>query len=187
MNENLHISQNGINLIKRWEGCILKIYNDIVQVRTIGYGHALSKSEITSGVFNNGITQEQADDLLINDVKRFEDAIKKYITVDLNQNQADALLSLCFNCGSGVLTGGLGKKLNAGDYLGAADFMLLWCKAAGKQNEGLLNRRKSERALFIKPIEDTDPINEQQVLNMVYETNNMIIDDLFEIDRDQKD
>lgn len=125
---------------------MLRPYKDQVGKLTIGVGHLIQPGES----FGDHITKEQAGDLLARDVARFEAAIAQYIKVELNQNQFDALTSLCFNCGVGPLLGGVGKALNAGDYATAADRFLEWRNAGGKPI--LLSRRQRERALFIEPI-----------------------------------
>ncbi len=73
------------------------------------------------------------------------------VTVPLNQNQFDALVSLTYNIGSGAFNNStLLKKLNKGDYQGAADQFLVWNKAGGKVMKGLVRRREAEQALFLK-------------------------------------
>lgn len=159
-------SSFGLSFIASWEGEILHVYADVVGIPTIGIGHVVLPGED----FSKGITHEQAIELLRKDVAKFEEAIEKYVKVPLNQNQYDALISLVFNVGSGVLQESrstLAKKLNAGDYAGAADQFLLWCNAGGKRNQGLYNRRISERKLFLKPeekhVEGTPELSPPQV------------------------
>ena len=165
MNENLTTSKNGLEFIANWEGCILKPYKDIAGLRTIGIGHLIKPGEnFPDGVT---ITKEQALDLLAQDVKLCEDAIKKHIKVVLNQNQFDALVSFGFNCGVGVyMTSGACVALNAGRYAEVPTQLLSWSKA--KINgvlqtvQGLYNRRKSEGQLFMKaaeaPVAASDPL-----------------------------
>ena len=138
-------SQNGINLIKSFEGCKLTAYKCPAGVWTIGYGH-------TKGVKQGmKISQLQADTYLKNDLKTYENYVSKYVKVTLNQNQFDALVSFTFNCGGGALKSStLLKKLNNGDYTGAANELLRWNKSNGKELAGLTKRRKTEKALFLK-------------------------------------
>lgn len=138
------IGQKGLDLIKSFEGCKLDAYKDAVGVVTIGYGHTKTAQ------MGQRITQAQADDLLRSDIATFESAVTAAVAVLINQNQFDALVCFAFNVGAGALRGStLLKKLNAGDYQGAANEFLKWDKADGKVLAGLTRRRKSERLLFL--------------------------------------
>jgi lysozyme len=151
MNEQMQTSKEGLNFIAKWEGCILKPYRDIAGLRTIGIGHLIKPGEnFPDGV---EISREKALEILSDDVKKCEDAIKKYIKVALNQNQFDALVSFGFNCGTGVyLTSDACKSLNTGDYDSVPEKLLSWSKAkingVLQTNQGLYNRRMSEGQLF---------------------------------------
>ena len=139
----------GFDHLKRWEGCELQAYKDVAGVWTIGYGS--TGSHVSPGLT---ITQKQADDLLLKDLVRFEKAVNDGVNVKLNQNQYDALVSLAFNIGDGAfLKSTLLRKLNSGDYVGAANELLRWNKAGGKVSAGLKNRGESERELFLKEVE----------------------------------
>lgn len=135
--------KKGIELIKSFEGCRLAAYKCPAGVLTIGYGH-------TSGVKSGQkITQAQAETLLKTDLAKYENAVNECVTAMLNQNQFDALVSFAYNCGAGALKSStLLKKLNAGDYSGAAAEFVKWNKASGKVLAGLTKRRTAERALF---------------------------------------
>ena len=138
-------SNNGINLIKEFEGCKLTAYKCPAGVWTIGYGHT---KNVKQGM---KITNEHATNLLKDDLKTYEGYVNKYVKVKLNQNQFDALVSFTFNCGGGALKSStLLKKLNKGDYTGAANELLRWNKAGGKVLAGLTRRRKAEKTLFLK-------------------------------------
>lgn len=144
-NENLTISQNGINLIKKWEGVRLTAYQDSVGVWTIGYGH-------TKGVYAGmKITQAQADQFLKEDIKSHVYGSYNYVTTQLNQNQFDALASFQFNLGAYILSGTtLLTYINSRQWQKAADEMKLYNKAGGVTLPGLVNRRNEEAALFMK-------------------------------------
>ena len=166
MNDTLQTSQNGLEFIAKWEGCVLKPYKDIAGLRTIGIGHLIKPGEnFPDGV---AITKEQALELLAQDVKLCEDSIKKNIKVPLEQNQFDALVSFGFNCGIGVYSSSDAcKSLNAGNYEAVPEKLLLWStvKINGKMqiNQGLYNRRKSEGELFSKKTEEVLPVEEVEV------------------------
>lgn len=136
-------SKKGLDLIKKYEGCRLIAYKCPSGVYTIGYGH-------TSGVKKGQkISLKQAESFLKEDIKKFENGVKKHVSAPLNQNQFDSLVSFSFNCGLSALKGStLLKKLNAKDYKGAAKEFLRWNKANGVVLEGLKRRRKAEKALF---------------------------------------
>ncbi|MEF0148259.1 lysozyme [Pseudomonas guariconensis] len=141
----MRTSQRGVSLIKSFEGLRLQAYKDAVGVWTIGYG-------TTRGV-NAGmkISKEQAERMLLNDVQRFESEIERLVTVPLSQNQWDALVSFTYNLGSANLESStLLRKLNAGDYAGAAEQFQRWNKAGGKVLAGLTRRREAERSLFLE-------------------------------------
>ena len=137
-------SNVGIDLIKSFEGCILKAYKCPAGVWTIGYGHTAGVEE------GQKITQAQAEELLKEDLKRFETYIENLVTVKINQYQFDALVSFCYNIGPGNLkTSTLLKLLNKGDYEGAAEQFDRWVKAGDKKLAGLVKRRAAEKELFL--------------------------------------
>ncbi|MDA3732398.1 lysozyme [Niameybacter massiliensis] len=158
----MNISKIGIDLIKSFEGCYLKAYKCPAGVWTIGWG----TTEPINGVKPHegmSITQQQADDLLVKNLKSYENAVNKYVTyTKLNQNQYDALVSFTYNCGAGALQkSDLLKKLNKGDVLGAADEFLRWNKGGGKVLSGLVRRREAEKKLFLK--EDKEVIKKVKI------------------------
>lgn len=137
--------EKGLELIKHFEGLRLGAYQCSADVWTIGYGH-------TAGVKpGDAITTEQADAFLRQDVADSERAVSRFVSVPLTQNQFDALVSFTFNLGSGSLRNStLLKKLNAGDYSGAAEQLLRWVNAGGKKLPGLVRRREAEKTLFLE-------------------------------------
>ena len=141
----MKISKNGIDLIKRFEGCRLTSYKCPSGVYTIGYGH-------TDGVKKGlKISQKQAEIFLKEDIAEFENGVKKAVSVPLTQNQFDALVSFTYNIGLGAFkTSTLLKKLNAKDYGGASKEFLRWNKSNGVILNGLKRRRNAEKALFDK-------------------------------------
>ncbi|MGC0154945.1 lysozyme [Chromobacterium vaccinii] len=143
----MQTSQNGINLIQQFEGLRLAAYQDAVGVWTIGYGH--TGADVHGGL---AIDQQQADQLLRQDLARFEQGVSRLATAPVNQNQFDALVSFSYNLGLGNLQSStLLRLLNAGDYRGAAGQFPLWDKAGGQVLPGLLKRRQAEQALFLAP------------------------------------
>lgn len=140
-------SQNGIDLIKKFEGCRLTTYEDEGGLPTIGYGHT---GNIEMGLT---ITQDQADQYLSDDLIHTETGIECMVNVPLNQNQFDALVSLVFNIGRGNFKDSTClQRLNSGLYFEAANWILPWHKIHGVESESLANRRTAERALFLTPV-----------------------------------
>lgn len=139
----------GLTLIKSFEGLSLEKYRDAVGKWTIGYGHLILPHEN----FPQALTQVEAEDLLRADLGVTERGIHRLVTVDLNQNQFDALVAFAFNVGLGNLQNStLLRLLNQGQYQEAADQLLRWNKAGGKILAGLTRRREAERALFMTPV-----------------------------------
>ncbi len=138
-------SQKGIEIIKKYEGLRLKAYKCPAGILTIGYGHTKNVKQ------GDTITETQAEILLIYDLIDIENCIKKNVKIPLNQNQFDALVSLCFNIGCGnFLKSTLLKKLNEGKIAEAVKEFLKWNKAGGKELAGLTKRRQEEMELFLK-------------------------------------
>ncbi|ENU3987665.1 TPA: lysozyme [Enterobacter kobei] len=145
----MQTSDKGIALIKQFEGCKLTAYQDSVGVWTIGYGWTkpVDGKPIRAGMT---IKQETAERLLKTGLVSYENDVSRLVKVDLTQGQFDALVSFTYNLGARSLsTSTLLRKLNAGDYAGAADEFLRWNKAGGKVLNGLTRRREAERALFL--------------------------------------
>ncbi|WP_316377453.1 lysozyme [Enterobacter hormaechei] len=145
----MQTSEKGIALIKQFEGCKLTAYQDSVGVWTIGYGwtQPVDGKPIRAGMT---IKQETAERLLKTGLVSYESDVSRLVRVGLTQGQFDALVSFTYNLGARSLsTSTLLRKLNAGDYAGAADEFLRWNKAGGKVLNGLTRRREAERALFL--------------------------------------
>ena len=140
-------SKNCYDLIKKFEGCKLEAYPDPgtgAEPITIGVGH-------TGGVkLGDVITQEQADEYLVNDVAHAANAVNQMVAVSITQGEFDALCSFAFNLGVGNLRSStLLRKLNSGDKNSAANQFLVWNMANGRVMAGLTHRREAERTLFL--------------------------------------
>jgi lysozyme len=137
-------SQKGIDLIKHFEGTFLTAYYCPAGVLTIGTGH--TGVDVYVGMT---ITEKEAEDLLKEDLKKFESCVSKLVKVPLSQGQFDALVSFTFNLGCGSLEEStLLRKLNSGDYEGTSKEFDRWVNAGGKKLEGLVRRRNAEEELF---------------------------------------
>lgn len=143
------VNQATLDLIKRNEGCKLDAYQDSVGVWTIGYGH--TGPDVAEGLV---ITQERAEELLRQDLGKFQDGVDDAIaeTADTSDNQYGAMVSLAFNIGLGHFgTSSVLRDHNAGNHQAAADAFLMWNKAGGQVLRGLDRRRHEERTLYLTP------------------------------------
>ena len=147
--ESMSVSNKGVDLICEFEGKRLVAYDDGVGVWTIGFG----TTKYPNGVRvkkGDTCTLEQAKEYMRHDLIEFEHTVNSSVKVPLNQNQFDALVSLAYNIGSNAFKSStLVKKLNTGDYQGAADQFNVWVNAGGKRMQGLVNRRDREKLLFL--------------------------------------
>ena len=149
----MKINQDSLDLVKEFEGLKLTAYADPVGVWTIGYGTTAAAGVGVTPVRGLTITAAQAEMFLHRALDKFAAQITPGIKVPVNENQYGALVSLAYNIGPGAfLRSTLLRKLNAGDYAGAADQFRVWNKAKGKVLKGLTRRREAERALFLKPV-----------------------------------
>lgn len=142
----MKINKAGLDLIKHFEGLSLIPYRDIVGRLTIGYGRAYG---VTSDMI---ITEEEAYDMLLNDIASRCNQTEHLIFVTVSSNEFSALVSFVYNLGIGSLrNSSLLRKLNQGDKAGAADEFLKWNHAGGRVVAGITTRREAERALFLTP------------------------------------
>jgi lysozyme len=143
-----HITKNGIDLIKRFEGFEPKIYLDAAGLPTIGYGHLLRSDE--AEIFKNGISPEAGEALLIKDVLSAECAVLRLVRVPLTDGQFDALVSFTFNLGSGALQRStLRRKVNREEHDEVPEQFMRWIWAGGRRLRGLMRRRKEESLHYI--------------------------------------
>ena len=146
----MNISNEGINLIKRFEGVRNRPYRDCVGLWTVGVGHLIGDGKSLPESWNRTFTEEEINALLIRDLSRFERGIGMYIKVPLRQSEFDALCSFSFNLGLGTLQRStLRQKLNRNDKEGAAKEILKYCRAGGKIVKGLQRRREAEYQMFL--------------------------------------
>ena len=142
-----HITQAGIDLIKRFEGFSPTVYICPAGYPTIGYGHVVKPQEREQ--FAGGITTAQAEALLRQDVQTAERAVLRLITVPLTDGQFDALVSFTFNLGAGALQRStLRRKVNLGDHAAVPAEFRKWVWAGGRKLEGLVRRREAEAYFY---------------------------------------
>lgn len=144
-------SQEGLETIKKHEGVKMVVYADPIGLPTGGVGHLLSEDERKRMPIGTPLTEEQVDTWLREDVKEAEEAVNRFVRVELTQGQFDALVSFTFNVGAGALQRSqLLRLINAGKAAEAAREFSRWIYAGGKIFNGLRNRRKDEAALFTR-------------------------------------
>ena len=157
----MRLSRKGAELIAGFEGFVPRPYNDAAGHATIGFGHLLHRGPVTATdkARWGTISRDRGIALLLQDAREAERAVAEAVRVTLTQEQFDALVSFVFNVGAGAFRSStLLKKLNRGDEREAADELLRWTRAGGRVLEGLLRRRRAERALFLlNPLKDLTP------------------------------
>jgi lysozyme len=140
---NMQISQEGLALIKKFEGCELEAYKCPAGVWTIGYGHTKDVKE------GDKINKDEANYLLQEEMIEFESYIDDMVEVELNQSQYDALCAWVYNLGpSNLGSSTLLKVLNEGKYEEVPQQIKRWNKANGEVLTGLIRRREAEALLF---------------------------------------
>jgi lysozyme len=146
----MRVSDAGLEMIKRAEGCVLHIYKDQAGLDTIGVGHLLTEDDKRTGRFKGGITEKQALDLLRADVGKAEAAVNDLVSVSISQARFDVLVDFVFNVGVNAFRKStLLRRLNSGDY-DVADEFLKWTKVRNPRtgqlevSKGLLRRRQRE-------------------------------------------
>ena len=144
----MRISDRGIGLIRRFEGFSSTPYQCSAGVWTVGYGTTRISGKPVNK-YMEPISRQYAEELLMDDLQEFQEAIDRLVRVPLEQNQYDALLSLVYNIGIGAFSKStLLKKLNKGKYDQVPYELARWNKAGGKVLNGLVRRRAAEAELW---------------------------------------
>lgn len=151
-------SDHGKEKITAWEGFEPRVYSDAGGKLTIGVGHLLTPSELSSGKiwidrqpvrYAEGLSEPQILDLLGQDLEGAEAAVNNGVEVELSQNQFDTLVSFCFNVGVGAFRSStLLRLLNQGQYGDVPAQLRRWVHCRGKVVQGLVRRREHEIALW---------------------------------------
>ena len=151
----MHISQEGKRLIYSFEG----LHRSLGDGKYIAYqcpaGVWTIYAGLTAGVSPGMVvTREQGEAMFDREIARFEAAVTRLVTVPINQNEFDALVSLAYNIGvAGFQRSSILRRLNKGDRKGAAQAFHMWNQGGGRVLPGLVSRRMREAALFLKPVE----------------------------------
>jgi len=153
----MDISQRGIDLIVSFEGKHKKLadgryqaYLDTLAVPNVWTIYCGLTKGVSSGMI---CTEEEGERMFRKELAVYEDAVERLVSVPLNQNQFDALVSFVYNCGPGALQEStLLKLLNEGKYETVTAQLMRWVNAGGKRYEGLARRRAAEGSLFMEPM-----------------------------------
>ena len=139
----MNISQEGISLIKKFEGCELEAYKCAAGVWTIGYGHTKDVKE------GDSILKEDAESMLMHELQEYCNDVDIAVKVDLKQNEFDALVSWTYNLGlTNLNSSTMLKVLNEGKHYEVPAQMKRWNKASGQVKQGLVRRREAEALMF---------------------------------------
>jgi len=138
-------SNRGLALTKSFEGLHLGAYQDCAGNWTIGYGH--TGPSVLPG---QSISEPEAEKLLQADLAEAVACVNHAVKAVISQGEFDAMVDFCFNAGRGnFVQSTLLRKVNSGDFKGAAAQFALWVHAGGEVVAGLLRRRNAEAALFV--------------------------------------
>ncbi|WP_375645432.1 lysozyme [Bartonella sp. AA56HLJMS] len=140
-----HITQNELDLIKRFEGFSRTVYFCPAGYPTIGYGHVVKNDED----FSAGIDETQAEELLRQDATIAKRAVLHLINVPLTDGQFDALVLFTYNLGGGALQRStLRRKINREEYAEVPEQFMRWVWAGRRKLKGLVRRRYAECLLY---------------------------------------
>lgn len=154
----MRVDNQGKLLLKEWEGLLTKVYTDSGGALTIGIGHCLTRSERTSGKliidgqpvdYREGLSEPQCWALLAQDLEDTEALVNDAVTVQLTQNQFNALASFALNVGTSAFRQStLLQRLNQGLYDQVPLQLRRWVYDNGVVVRGLINRREKEISLW---------------------------------------
>ena len=164
----MKMSAKGRQDVCHHEGIRKKPYLDSILLWTTGVGHLIAPIEQQKmtldqrkeakkagklpcpAEWNRTLTDAEVDQILQDDLARFERGVLRYCSANLTQGRFDALVSFAFNAGLGALQkSSIRMKHNRGDFDGAADAFLLYRMAGGRVEPGLVRRRNDERAVYL--------------------------------------
>ena len=144
------VTDPGLILVKHYEGFSNTAYLCPAAHWTIGYVAIWGTDGARVTEDHPDITEVDGGHLLKRDLSIAERGVLRLIEVSLTDNQFNALCSFVFNLGSGSLQDStLRRRLNKGDYEGAANEFPRWVYAGGRKLKGLVRRRDDEKLLFL--------------------------------------
>jgi len=149
-------SPKALAMLRHHEGVRFRPYQDSIGLWTVGVGHLIGDGKSLPDSWNKTFSSGEVDVILGRDLARFEAGVERLCPAGLTVPRFDALVSISFNFGLGTLQrSSIRMRHNRGDYEGAADAFLLYCKAGGKVLKGLQTRRNDERAVYLSSTQDT--------------------------------
>ena len=157
----MNVSKELIEMLKHHEGVRFRPYRCPALLWTVGVGRVIDPKHI--GVkfeerknlpipdgWDRTLTMAEVDQLLAEDLRRFEAGVLRLCPSGLNQHRFDALVSFSFNVGLGNLQRStIRMRHNRGEFNGAADAFMMWTKAGGRVLAGLVKRRQDEKNLYL--------------------------------------
>ena len=147
----MRTNEQGIEIIKKYEGCSLSLYLDPIGIPTIGYGSIWGLDHNRLAVGHRDITEYEAEYLLKRELRQTENAVASMVRSPLTENQFSAICCLVYNVGSGRFRSStIRMKINRSNFEGAANEFWKWRRAGGKILRGLVRRRAEEKLLFLK-------------------------------------
>ena len=170
MNAQRSFSAAGMRCLKNYEAFRSKPYDDktkkdwhpgmpVIGKVTVGYGRVLWSPTLEFPMYKDGITEPRATQMLLEDLRRFENSVRVNVITPLEQHEYDAIVIFIFNIGlgdktnpkapAGFVTSTFIRLLNQGRKADAANQMLRWVYSGGQFMQGLLNRRRKERIIFL--------------------------------------
>jgi len=148
----MRVSDEGIKLIKHFEGIHKKPYICPAGYWTVGVGHLISRNAKLPIEWARSLSPGEIDALLRKDLRRFELGVLRLLdTVQPNQSEFDALVSFSFNLGLGCFQRSTVRSaFIRGDKKRSGEVLLMYRRAGGKILAGLVRRRKAEHALLMR-------------------------------------
>ena len=147
----MRCNDEGVNLIKKYEGCSLSCYLDPIGIPTIGFGSIWDLNHARLRRSHRDITEDEAEYLLKRELLTTENAVARMVTSSLTENQFSAVCCLVYNVGSGRFRSStIRMKLNRRQFTDAANEFWKWRRAGGRILRGLVRRRAEENLLFLK-------------------------------------
>ena len=147
----MRVSDEGIKLIKHFEGIHKKPYICPAGYWTVGVGHLISRNSLLPSSWNRTLSNDEINELLRRDLERFElGVIRLLYPVKPTQSEFDALVSFSFNLGLGCFQRSTVRSaFKRGDKKRAGEVLLKYCRAGGRKLKGLIRRRLAEHVLLM--------------------------------------
>ena len=148
----MRVSDEGIKLIKHFEGYRETPYKCSAGYYTVGYGHLITRDPVLPSSWNRTFSSGEIDDLLRADLQRFELGVLRLLRpMQPTQSVFDSVVSFSFNLGLGTFQrSSVRSALIRGDKKRAGEVLLKYCRAGGKILPGLVRRREAEYALLMR-------------------------------------